>query len=162
MPNTSQNETVPRQRMTFDEFFDTAKKLEDAGVDVKAMLMAALRGLESDGGGSERAQLDGRMAAAGMVPLTSLLEDELPMHKWQAHASVVDMRSFEDYLVRKYQEFLLPQILGELDKKKADQMLEWYLGHSSSYHDILVNFRQAKKMEEEDHAPRGRTGSDFS
>ncbi len=93
----------------------------------------------------DREELDRRMEEAGMIPLTQLLEDDQPLDHYTAHAAVVDMDSFEWYLKTRYEKFLLPQIIEDLEKHERNEMSEWYLGHSAAYKDILVNYRKAKR-----------------
>ena len=96
--------------------------------------------------------LDERMKAAGMIPLSELLDldKQAPMDKWSAHAAVQSHNDFEWWLKMRYEEMMRMRISYELgDKDKEDELFEWIFAHSSALGEVLVNWKMMKKRMEE-------------
>lgn len=90
------------------------------------------------------ADLDARMKAAGMIPLSDLLCKESPLDKWATSTAVCDVQSFKDYVERRYREFMTMRVAYELGEKgEEDELYEWVLAHCGALHDVLVNLRAA-------------------
>lgn len=95
---------------------------------------------------AEVASLDERMVAAGMVPLSTILSGEGVLKQWMAHAGVVDLETFEQWLLMRYRELLVMRIPYELgDKDKTDELYEWVLGHAGAFSEVTANFRAMKE-----------------
>lgn len=90
--------------------------------------------------GASTADLDARMVAAGMVPLSELLEN-IPLEKWQRHVGVTDLKSFEDWLHMRRGEMLRMQAYMDLEKRTEDDMFEWVLAHNAVLTEVICNFR---------------------
>ncbi len=92
------------------------------------------------------ASLDERMIAAGMIPLSDLLSGETPLKRWMAHTGVSDLLTFQDWLSRRYEEFMRMKVAYELgDKPKDDELYEWVLSHCGALGEVVANFRQMKE-----------------
>ena len=93
---------------------------------------------------TDSTDLDERMKAAGMIPLSEMLGGQ-PFDKWVAHTGVQDLGTFEEWLARRYEEFMRMRIGYELgDKDKGDDLYEWVFAHSSALGEVLVNWRAMK------------------
>lgn len=86
--------------------------------------------------------LDGRMIAAGMIPLSELLEKN-SLGRFSAHAGVTDMESFECWLKMRHEEMLRARMTLELDKQEKDEMFEWYFSYAAALGEVLANYRAA-------------------
>jgi len=87
-------------------------------------------------------ELDKRMAEAGMVPVSQMLEAS-SLGKFSAHAGVTDLNKFEDWIQMRRKEFLSLQGKLMLDKKEDDEMFEWVVAHNAVLGEVIANFRQA-------------------
>lgn len=85
--------------------------------------------------------LDERMKAAGMLSIQDMLE-KAPLGAFSAHAGVVDLESFEEWIQMRREEFLRMQARMTLDKQE-DEMFEWVLSHVAVLGEVMANFRQA-------------------
>ena len=90
--------------------------------------------------------LDERMRAAGMMPLSEMLEKS-PLGKFSAHAGVTDLASFEEWLQMQRKEFLRMQAEMTLDNKEDDELYEWVIAHNAVLGAVIANFRQATGRE---------------
>lgn len=91
------------------------------------------------------AELDVRMKAAGMIPLSELIAGGQPLDKWKAHTGIQNHDHFEEWLTRRYSEFMRMRAAYELgDKDKDDRLYEWVFAHSSALGEVLVNWRAMK------------------
>ncbi len=87
--------------------------------------------------------LDARMKAAGMTPLSELLEHD-PMGKFAAHTGVRSVEDFEQWVKNKHEQFLRMRLEYELgDKSKDDELYEWVFAHAAVFGQVAVNLRQA-------------------
>jgi len=86
--------------------------------------------------------LDKRMIAAGMIPVSEMLKRH-PMESFVVHTGVTDLLSFQDWLRKKYKSAIESQATLQLDDKTDDEMFEWYCSHAAAYGEILANFRAA-------------------
>ena len=90
--------------------------------------------------------LDERMVAAGMIPLSTILSGEGVLKQWMAHTGVVDLDTFEQWLLMRYRELLIMRMPYELgDKDKSDELYEWVLGHAGAFSEVTANFRAMKE-----------------
>jgi hypothetical protein len=84
-----------------------------------------------------------RLKEAGFLTLEEYL---LPLNKFQIHSGMTDLNFFEEYLERKCLEYTKMTLEYELgDRDKNDDLFEWVLANMNAYHDILINYRAAKK-----------------
>lgn len=90
--------------------------------------------------------LDARMLAAGMIPVSEMLEKN-GLGRFGVHAAVVDLESFEAWLKMRYEEMLRSRFRLELDKQEKDEMFEWYFSYSAVLGEVLANFRAATGRE---------------
>lgn len=86
--------------------------------------------------------LDERMKAAGMMPVSEMLERS-PLGAFSAHTGVTDLDSFEQWLQMRREEFLRMQARMTLDGEEKDEMFEWVVAHSAVLGEVMANFRQA-------------------
>ncbi|MBM1556703.1 hypothetical protein JQV19_08585 [Sulfitobacter mediterraneus] len=90
----------------------------------------------------DEADLDERMKAAGMIPLSEMLESHGPMEKWMRHA---DVHTFDDFCVwikSKQKSFMTMRMQYELgDKDKDDEMWEWVFAHAAVFDGIAAQLR---------------------
>lgn len=86
--------------------------------------------------------LDDRMKAAGMTPLSEMLTD-IPVGRFLAHAGVTDLSSFEAWIKMRREEMLRMQATMELDKRQDDDLYEWVLAHAAVFTEVLCNFQTA-------------------
>lgn len=88
------------------------------------------------------ADLDERMKAAGMIPLSELLESHGPMEKWMRHA---DVHTFDDFCLwvkMKQREFMTMRMKYELgDRDKDDDLFEWVFAHAAVFDGIATQLR---------------------
>jgi len=116
-------------------------------------IIAALAASTS-AGVTEEQDLDSRMKAAGMIPLSDLLAGNTPLEKWMAHTSVCDLDTFEEWLMRRYREYMQMRMGYELgDENKSDELYEWVFAHAGAFGDVVANFRQMKARSEASRAP---------
>ena len=91
------------------------------------------------------ADLDARMKDAGMIPLSELLAGGQPTDKWTAHIGIQTYDHFEEWLTRRYTEFMRMRMAYELgDEDKNDELYEWVFAHSSALGEVLTNWRAMK------------------
>jgi len=94
--------------------------------------------------------LPARMKAAGMISVAEMIAGNTPLERWIAHTSVRDMDSFQEWLVRRYREFVTMQARYDLgDKPKDDELYEWVISHAGAFGEVMANFRAALKAEGE-------------
>lgn len=87
--------------------------------------------------------LDSRMIAAGMIPLSEMLEKN-PMGRFGVHTGVVDLNSFEHWLKMRYGEMLRSRMSLELEgNAEKDEMFEWYFSYAAALGEVLANYRVA-------------------
>jgi hypothetical protein len=89
-------------------------------------------------------ELDQRMKAAGMIPLSGLLCGQ-PIDAFIRHAGVVDLKSFEQWLSMRHVETQAARARMDLEKKEGDELYEWTLAHAAVFHEVMVNYRAALK-----------------
>lgn len=110
----------------------------DTGMGPSASLSAAP--------GSDGGDIDARMKAAGMIPLSDLISGNTPLERWAAHTGVSDLDTFEEWLTRKQREFGVMKAGYELgDKDKGDELYEWVLSHFAAFNEVAANLRQMKE-----------------
>jgi hypothetical protein len=90
------------------------------------------------------AELDARMQAAGMFPLSEMLKN-IPLAQWITHASVKDMASFESWLHVRRAEMLRMHATMDVDKRHSDDMYEWVVAHSAVFTEVLCNLQAAQR-----------------
>lgn len=88
--------------------------------------------------------LDKRMKAAGMTPLSEMLE-RIPLGRFLAHTGVKDLESFEAWLRMRREEMLRMQIDMELDKSQGDELYEWVIAHVAVFSEVLCNYQAAQR-----------------
>lgn len=86
--------------------------------------------------------IDERMKAAGMMPVSEMLERST-FGKFAAHASVNDLKSFEQWLLMRRSEFIRQQAQMTLDGEDKDEMFEWVVAHNAVLAEVIANLRQA-------------------
>lgn len=94
--------------------------------------------------------LDERMKAAGMIPLSELISGPQPLDYFMAHTAVCDHDSFEAWLKSKYESLMRMRLAYDLDKREKDEMYEWIVGHAASFGEVLVNWRVMKQRMAQD------------
>ena len=86
--------------------------------------------------------LDKRMVAAGMIPLSEILKQD-PLGKFSAHKGISGLDDFESWLTMRRKETARMFTKRTLDKKENDDLFEWILAHSAVFGEVMANFRQA-------------------
>jgi hypothetical protein len=94
---------------------------------------------------SEHDDLDARMKAAGMIPFSSLMSNKQPVDHFMAHTGVRDHASFESWLTMRYESMLRMQLAYTLGDTPKDEMYEWVVAHTATFHEVLVNWRAMKE-----------------
>lgn len=87
-------------------------------------------------------ELEKRMKEAGMRSIKDMLETNGP---YDAHTGVVDFETFESWLSMKLREYITTMSLMKLDGEEDDDLFEWVVAHMATFHEVMANFRQAKK-----------------
>ncbi|SEG64512.1 zinc finger-like domain-containing protein [Bosea lathyri] len=94
----------------------------------------------------DASDIDSRMVAAGMIPLSDLISGNTPLERWTAHTGVSDLDTFEQWLNRRQREFGTMRVGYELgDKDKADELYEWVHSHFAAFNEVAANLRQMKR-----------------
>jgi hypothetical protein len=85
-------------------------------------------------------ELDAQMKAAGMLPLSSMLNGNPIMR----HAGVNSIETFEQWLRMRHSEMLKmkARMMLKTDTEEND-MFEWVLSHEAALGEVLANFQQA-------------------
>lgn len=87
--------------------------------------------------------LDERMKAAGMIPVSEILTGS-PMDKWHVHTCVVDLGSFGKWLDMKLEEMLKLKARIELKgDAENNELYEWALSHCAVLTAVRCNFKAA-------------------
>ena len=89
------------------------------------------------------ADLDARMKAAGMMPLSDMLR-HVPAGRWLTHSGVTDLPSFEAWLKMRRAEMLMMQASMALDTQQDDALFEWVVAHAAVFTEVLCNFQAAR------------------
>ena len=89
--------------------------------------------------------LDKRMAAAGMTPVSVMLAQNT-LGKFSCHSGVTDLDKFEEWLQMRREEFIRMQARMTLDDEEKDEMFEWVTAHNAVLGEVMANFRQAKGL----------------
>lgn len=88
--------------------------------------------------------LDQRMAALGMIPLSQLLSE--PPTPFSVHAAMNSLEFFAEWVERKHAEYLKMRMRYEIGKRtKDDGMFEWVFAHSATFGEVHDNLRAALK-----------------
>lgn len=86
--------------------------------------------------------LDERMKAAGMIPLSELLESQGPMEKFKQHAAVKTLDDFVWWIKSQQKQFMTMRMQYELgDKDKGDDLFEWVFAHAAVYDQVATQLR---------------------
>lgn len=91
--------------------------------------------------------LDERLRRAGMMTLSEVFNS--PMARFQVHAGVKDLDTFNQWLIMRRDEFTKQQALMTLADKVEGDMFEWTVAHSSSFREVFYNFEVAKAATDE-------------
>lgn len=119
-----------------------------AGVAIALHLLGTLpfSVSESDHDDSESDEvsddLDQRMAAAGMVPVSQMMEQNA-LDVFSCHAGVTDLGRFEEWLQVRRKEFIQMQAQMTIEGLEENELFEWVVAHSAVLGEVLANFRQA-------------------
>jgi len=65
------------------------------------------------------------------------------MDKFIAHTGVVDMKTFEEWLLMRREEMLRMQAKMALEENEKDELFEWVVAHNAAFGEVLANFRKA-------------------
>lgn len=86
--------------------------------------------------------IDARMIAAGMIPLSEMLSGYGPMERWMRHAHVNTLSDFRDWVTMKQREYMTMRMRYELgDSDKSDGMYEWVFAHAAAFNVIAAQLR---------------------
>lgn len=98
---------------------------------------------------AEVADLDRRMMAVGMIPLSTMMKGSA-MDRFLTHAQVHSLDDFEQWLVMRRDEMMRMRAnyivtMKETGTREEDQdaMLEWVFSHEAVLNEVLLNYRQA-------------------
>lgn len=98
--------------------------------------------LNSPASRNATSDLDARMAAAGMMPMSEMLRN-IPVGNFMAHAGVKDLATFGDWLKMRRESMLRMQVNMELDHLQSDDLYEWVIAHAAVFTEVLCNFQVA-------------------
>jgi hypothetical protein len=88
--------------------------------------------------------LDERMVLAGMIPVSSMLKNNI-LGKFNIHNGVTDLKTFEEWLVMRREEFIRMQAEMTLDELESNELFEWTVAHNSVFGEVLENFKHSIK-----------------
>lgn len=139
---------APRLHATALKLIDEVERLRAENLRLKEQSQAKPSPEEGE------QDLSARLQANGMFTIEQMLQ---PLSRFQIHAGMKDLDAFEGWLDAKCREYTSMQARYELgDHDKEDDLYEWIVAHCGAYHDVLVNFRAARKdqaaCEEDDRA----------
>lgn len=89
-----------------------------------------------------RGDLDARMQAAGMIPLTELLA-KIPLASFITHTGVKDLATFEAWLKMRREEMLRMQVSMEMGDCEQGDLYEWVIAHVAVFTEAQCNFQAA-------------------
>ena len=92
---------------------------------------------------SEIAELDIQMIAAGMIPLSQML-DSNPIGKYALHKGVDNLDLFEQWLDMRFKEMMKMKARMLVAKQEDDDMFEWVLSHAAVLGEIRAQFNACK------------------
>lgn len=92
----------------------------------------------------EIAELDEKLKALGMIPLSQMLNNPSPLGQFSSHKGVTDFSFFEKWLEMRYRECMTMKARFIVDGREDDEMYEWVLSHSAVFSEVLSNFKAAK------------------
>jgi hypothetical protein len=93
---------------------------------------------------SERVDLDSKMIAAGMIPLSQMLESN-PLGKYTVNKDVDTVELFEQWLDMRFEEMMEMKARILITQKEDDHDLyEWVLSHATVLGEIRAQFRACK------------------
>ena len=104
----------------------------------------ALTGLSETAKEKVTQDIDSKMKAAGMTPLSVML-GKSPMDSFIQHSGVSDLNRFEQWLSMRVEETargLARMNLADKDETN-DEMYEWWLAHAAVFKEVKVNFDAA-------------------
>ncbi len=87
-------------------------------------------------------ELDREMEAAGLTPLSQLLE-KTDIDKWLVHTAVQDIESFQWLVETKRKEYGRARMEYEVGQREKDDMYEWYLAHDCAWAVVDANLKAA-------------------
>ncbi len=88
-------------------------------------------------------ELDDKLIAAGMIPLSVML-GATPFGEFSTHKGVTDLGRFEEWLNMRHTEMMKMKVRMILDKKEDDELYEWVLAHAAVFGEVVANFNAAK------------------
>ena len=94
---------------------------------------------------SEILELDERMKAAGMIPLSEMLKGS-PIGHFATNKGVVDLERFDEWLNMRYTEMMKMKARMLLAKREDDELYEWVLSHAAVFGEVVANFNAATKQ----------------
>ena len=81
-----------------------------------------------------------------MVPLSVLLAKNNESSKYQAHASVHDLESFDAWMRKRHERFLRMRLEYELGDKEKDDLYEWVFAHSAAFGEVVANLNKIARQ----------------
>lgn len=119
-----------------DWAIETGKRLDETWDELQT-LKKATQPSPADTG-----DIDARMIAAGMIPLSEMLNSHGPMEKWMRHAHVNTLPEFIEWVSMKQREYMTMRMRYELgDKDKNDGLYEWVFAHAAVFDGIATQLR---------------------
>jgi hypothetical protein len=92
---------------------------------------------------SEIIELDKKMIAVGMIPLSQMLKSS-PLGKYAVHKGVDNLALFEQWLDMRFKEMMKMKARMLLAKKEDDELFEWVLAHAAVLGEIRTQFNACK------------------
>lgn len=90
----------------------------------------------------QTADLDERMKALGMIPLSTLLAGDGALERFTAHAGVQTIDDFREWVRKQHASYLTMRMGYELgDKSMDDSLYEWVFAHEAVFSTIMANLR---------------------
>lgn len=134
---------MSQPKITYDEFFEEAQKLEAAGVDVKTLLLKGLREVENIDRTTDIATLNARLKAVGMMSIEEFMDTNLPPSKYSTHVSVKDQETFCWWVESQLREYVTLEAKILLDKGEEDELYEWAVSHRASFSQVWDHMKAA-------------------
>jgi hypothetical protein len=99
---------------------------------------------------SEADDIDSKMIAAGMTPLSKMLNGHGEMEKWLQHAHVHTLDDFTQWVKMKQREYMTMRMRYEIgEKDKSDDLYEWVFAHASAFDAVATQLRALSKETED-------------
>lgn len=91
----------------------------------------------------ELKELDEKLAAAGMIPLTVMLNTP-PILGYLTHKGVDSLELFEEWLNMRHLEMMKMKAKMIIDDNQDHEMFEWVVSFAAVLSEVVANFNSSK------------------